>query len=484
MERRDDDGTREVARQRAPASSIDGVDQWLKDPAERFAAAFEPKLLRMGAVSVVVVALLVVAINRLLLGTYWTGGVEVGLTFLAVTLAAALSPYWTAARITPSNQMPSVYWGQASAQLLWLALAAWISHPAIGLVVVLLYLSAVVNDTRYLYDTPRLQAHYVVTLVPIAVVLLALEAFESGPLSRFESDRTFVLSYGVVVLFCAGMALFIVRVVGQKWRQLDAQLAKSADLSRRLAATAAENAAIRQASAFLEQGILAGRFTHDVSSPISTLKLGIRQLQARDSNGDGKEPLLDLMQVAVTTLSDQTQTLANAIRGTGAVESWPIERLVDEAVEYARRTGARLAEAEHFPLQCELAAGAVRVTDQHVGALADIISNGVRASPKEGVALQGQELDGLYRLTVRDFGTPIAEQPAVVEKISAILADGTQTNAKATSGLGIGMVIAKLTFIRFGGQLSATIPGDGPGVAMCVDLATSPPAEHPQGNLR
>ncbi len=239
--------------------------------------------------------------------------------------------------------------------------------------------------------------------------------------------------------------------------------------------TSAENEAVRKASGFLEQGILAGRFSHDVSSPLSIIHFAsehFAESEVRSAFSEADEEMLELMAEATERLIRESRRLAAAIRGTTKVEEHRVDEWVLEAVKFSRLTGARIAGASDFKTVVRLDDAVVKITEQHVGALADIISNAVRASPTTPVEITGRSnAIGLYEISIRDHGVETDQQVEACARVQAVLDLDATTVEDTRTGLGIGLSIAKLTAVRYGGALKVEIPeGRGLMVTMVLPL--------------
>lgn len=452
------------------AAKDDAVGVWSEDPLERFRAGYAPGLLKAGALATPVVTMAGLGLNRWLLGAWWRGD-EASLWALGIlAVLAVLMPFETARRLGRSSNIPRFYTVQSSVQILWLALLIWGSHAAVGLVGVMLLLSAVVNDTRYFYDRTMLLAQYALALPLLGLLLLVVDLLGGeGLLATHRTDAARLERFVAAGAGVSAVCLFVIKVVGGQWRSLDAQGRSTAALIRELHIHRAEQDAVQQASTLMEFGLSAGRFSHDVSSPLSTLSLSLAQLKAVGAEVPDVASLVRRMEDAVEALKAHREVLVSALRRRPELTVRPAKEVVEEAVRFARRTGAQLAGHEDFAVTANIEEADLKVAEQHIGAIADLISNAVRQSP-ERVELHGARVEaGLYRIAVRDFGLEAAEQADAVATVTAALRADAPPRAAGSQGLGIGVPIARLTALRFGGRLDvAAAPERGLVVSITI----------------
>lgn len=432
---------------------------------ERFRSGYEPRLLWAGATTTVVVTALSLGINRIIAGAWWTQDDASFFAFCIVGLAAVALPWLTARQAGDSAQVPRVYWLQSGVQLQWLFFMAWGAHPVVQVCVPILFLVALVNDTRYFYAAWNVIQSYASALPIFVCVLLLISVLgDEGVLAELQDRPHVTMRFFVVAAITTATGLFFLRIIGGQWQRLDEQALEREHLQRALDVERAEAEVVRQVSSFVTLGLSAGRFTHDVASPLSTLNLCLRRLE-RQAEGD--ESLI-LMRSAVERLVAQQRLLAAAIRRAPTPTSRCVGAVVDDAIALARLTGAKLAGVEGFIVERVVEDMNVMVTEQHIGAIADIVSNAARQS-SERIELRGQAKDDeLYEVSVRDFGTDGLEQRKAAARADAAARStaGEQTEA---GGQGIGLAIARLTALRFGGRLEIE-PAEGTGLRVTLTL--------------
>ena len=466
------------------------IDLWRDERLTRFAAGFVPKLVAanaMGTFGLVGVAYL---INYLLIGDFLRGHAGHHIIVWGLAVSSASLPFYTAMAISRVNKIPARYWLQSTAQLVWLAYLAWVSHPSFGLIGVLLLLAAVVNDTRYFYDSNRLRIHYA-SIAPFTFLCLLLTdaAGMDGLLHRLSTAPSEVAAYTTAILVATLASQFITGVVGGQWQSIDEQLSDNAALAQRLIELRTQREAIMRASDLVLHGLSLGRFSHDVASPLSTLSLSITQMRSVHSGPDAavlRTRILANMESALKQLSETAESLAVAVRERPPVRERELSTFVQEALEHARRTGAARAGVPRFPVSTDLPPCSVPLSEQHQGALADIISNAARASPKQGVSISGYTPSAdILVLLVRDHGKEGEERATALARIERALSlhvAPEDVDSTRREGFGIGLALARLTFLRHGGDVSARA-ASGAGIEIVISLARVPPEQMTQRSL-
>ena len=219
--------------------------------------------------------------------------------------------------------------------------------------------------------------------------------------------------------------------------------------------TIADVAPVKQAERQREEAL--AFVSHDLRSPASSIALLARLQQ-------GDAPPMEAAEFAreAERLARRTLAMSEAFVRTAQVETRPLARrrcapatLVDEALADLRAQA--LAAGVRIEADAAGAPDAVEVdVELVVRALANLVGNALRHSPRGGVLRVRAEADGAQlRLSVDDEG------PGLAPDQLAQLAAGGAVRVGHAQGMGLGLLFAQRVAQRHGGRLEAASPAGG-----------------------
>jgi hypothetical protein len=482
-----------------PTSFTDNPLKW-----EEFVASFSA---RQVAAAIVISALFTAigeGISWLLQGhpsADGTSGVVVPWMFvgaIAVTIVLSRRHVLT----SRGRRIPAVLWLHAVLQIFWIAALAFYTEPVFSVVLAVGLCSLAFHDARYFYNARFLHLYYLLVWPAFLVVLVAVDVVGGrGLLARVAAQPHYLRAAVPITLTVMLNLQLIVAVVGRQWRELDGKLWAFSQAQAQLAEMRREREVIARSCDFLVQGITAGRFSHDVASPISTVALSAAELSsglgtlrenlaAHLSARPDLAELLDQLQGAVARISrgqmrlhDMTMNMARSLRGEVDTRGRSIEDVVRASLGELQTALAR-HEARYIEPNVQLASAEVYVTDEHAAAIGSIMCNGFLQSPLTPLQVTGHPADSwFYVLAIRDFGVAVPERAEALGRVrrSLTLADAEPraVESRTYEGLGMGLVLAKLLFVRNNGWLGVMLPESDRGLVFLIVLPRHPTSEIP-----
>jgi two-component system sensor histidine kinase MprB len=212
--------------------------------------------------------------------------------------------------------------------------------------------------------------------------------------------------------------------------------------------------------------------SHELRTPVTSLRTNIEILQAQGANMDPHEQsrlLADVVEQIedLTLLMNDLIELARGEEPRADTEEVRLDSLIEEVAERARR------HAPSTPLQLELEPTIVSgIPARLARAIGNLIDNAVKYSPPGApvqVALRDAEL------TVRDHGPGISAEdlPHVFDRFYR------GAEARGRPGSGLGLAIVRQLADQQGGSVEAQ-PGPGGGTVMVLRLPGAEPLEAAQ----
>ena len=371
--------------------------------------------------------------------------------------------------------IPKVYWIQSVVQLTWLALLGWYATPAYAPVLFFVLCLLLFNDVRMLYSAPALRALYSSMWVGQIAVLLLVDAFGGSGLLALMHAQPRHAAFVLLAELCVGfLNLIIIQIVGKGHQERDLAFHKNAELEATLRAMKAERGVLARSCDFLLQGLSAGRFSHDVSSPISVMLVEVERLRGKLSEqSDGRlDPQvarsLERLNEAGELTQALTRSLARSLREPADFVAVRLSDLIDEAIGHAAQALQRHAIVMREPVKA-FDDSAVVVSREHAAAIGNVLVNGVLQRPDLPIEIAGASAtDYFCKVSIRDWGVPPDQQNQALTRVQAhmsLLAEDANVDRLGEyDGHGIGLLLTKALVVRWGGWLAARAPETGAGL--------------------
>ncbi|MCA3008693.1 MAG: HAMP domain-containing histidine kinase [Phycisphaerales bacterium] len=228
-------------------------------------------------------------------------------------------------------------------------------------------------------------------------------------------------------------------------------------------AAAAEAAAVAAQSEFLTN------VTHELKTPLASIRLLSEMLQQGRAVGREAEyhAMLGAEAARLSTLLENVLDLGRTERGERAFDVRDLDLAVvaGDAVELLRpllaRAGREVALVAEAPAPARGDRGAV------TQALVALLDN-ARKYGAGTIEVAARVGDGVARVEVRDHGdgVPAAERERIFERFVR----GARHRNGATPGAGIGLYVARAAMRRFGGDLVCAEPAGGVGARFVLTL--------------
>jgi len=284
----------------------------------------------------------------------------------------------------------------------------------------------------------------------------------------------------------------MIAVVGKSAREQAAREDQAAEQQREMAVLRSERLLFQRLTGLLGHGLLVGRFSHDVASPLTVLVSGVDLLKPAllrqpGTSEEQEEALATLedMSEAGRRILGMTASLARAVKSPEKTTQQPLAELVKQAVEAAKTGLAGHDVGAMLPPVVELAETNVWITEGHVAAIGNLLTNGVLQAPEQALELQARTLNQWFcLLELRDHGVSPEERPARLAKVNRSLSLEGELRESGSDppgyrGYGIGLMLAKIVIVRHGGWISAQAPESGNGLVLRLVLPRCEPATLP-----
>ena len=233
-----------------------------------------------------------------------------------------------------------------------------------------------------------------------------------------------------------------------------------------------ESAAMRSRADFLTS------VTHELKTPLSSIRLLSEMLEEGRVRGDTKQReyyrLLAGESARLTVLIENVLDLGRMERGERAYDLRP--QLADEVVREAAEVFEPIASRDGMRLTLDLQADA-RESRVDRGALVQAVLN-VMDNARKYAASGGQlevrsgSANGVYRLSIRDHGPGIAaaDRESIFERFQR----SDEHRDGNVPGVGLGLYLARVILRAHGGDLTCVSPEDS-GAEFVFTLPLSPP---------
>lgn len=215
--------------------------------------------------------------------------------------------------------------------------------------------------------------------------------------------------------------------------------------------------------------------THELKSPLASLKLLLETIARPEVGPDQREELRQMMADDVERLSHFIDDVLTASRVMGALGPDP-QPLVEVDVAAMAVACARTIERRHHldpgTIRVDLLPGLVVTTDATAlrTALSNLVDNAVKYSDDDAldVSIHGHAEGGRLTLEVRDrgIGIPADALERVFDRFYRV--DGEAVRSRR--GTGLGLYVARALVRGLGGRLRAESAGPGLGTTLRIEL--------------
>lgn len=298
------------------------------------------------------------------------------------------------------------------------------------------------------------KAHWAATAALVGAVALLPAGFTGPPPHH---GLYWIVAAGTVAVVGGGTLVYL------------ALLTRVAHESLRDARNAREELTLQAIERARELERLGAQLSHELKNPLSAIKTLV-QLSARAAKDPESRERLEVVEGEIRRMQQVLQDYLSFSR--------PLEKLRPEEVQLAGVVEDVLALLAGRAAEAQVALrsrGDARVSADPLRlkeALLNLVVNALEASPPGArIEVEIAEADGAARVTVRDHGRGMPAD--VLARI------GTPFFTTREEGTGLGVALARATFVRHGGALEyASAPGAGttatatlPAVARRADVA-------------
>lgn len=322
-----------------------------------------------------------------------------------------------------------------------------------------------------------------VVVDPTRFLAAAVHAGESGALPRWPWLVEAVLwdgSDASAVAGCAGVPFVrALRESGDYALAEQTGLWPFATVALVLAFAAAlraqRRAALREAAAVDAQSEFLTNVTHELKTPLASIRLLAEMLQEGRAKGREHEyhAMLGAESARLSTLLENVLDLGRTERGerTFDVRDFDLAFAAREATALLQPLVAR--DGRSITLRTDSATYARGDRDAVTQALVALIDN-ARKYGSGPIEVEARALDGSASIEVRDCGegVPVVERERIFERFVR----GSRHRHGATPGTGIGLYVARATLRRLGGDIVCAEPFQGRGARFVLTLPAGEPA--------
>jgi len=220
-----------------------------------------------------------------------------------------------------------------------------------------------------------------------------------------------------------------------------------------------------------QQNFLAA-VSHELKSPLASLKLSAETLILRDLDAAGRQRIADRMVQSTARLDTMVANLLNAARlDKGRVDFEPEPLRLSEAVEHALAPLASLARGDGLEVTLEVPSDLVVRADATAAqlVLVNLLDNAlksVRAQGSGAVRVTAREDGKRVRLDVIDDG--LGFEPELADKLFEEFYRAGDELTRRTKGVGLGLHLVRSFVALDGGAVEAASEGPGRGARFSV----------------
>jgi signal transduction histidine kinase/ActR/RegA family two-component response regulator len=219
---------------------------------------------------------------------------------------------------------------------------------------------------------------------------------------------------------------------------------------------------------------------HELRNPLAPIRNAVHFMKLHklpdDSLNDARE-IIDRQVQHMVRLVDDLLDVSRITLGqiTLRNDRFPLRRALEDALDAI--APAALAEGHELdvklpPPDIEIAGDATRISQ----IFQNLLDNAVKYTPQGGqIVLRAERVDGQVRISVRDsgFGIPSERQARIFDLFTRVHPD----ERIKTSGLGIGLSLARQLVELHGGRIEVASEGTDRGSEFVVYLPSAPPQE-------
>jgi signal transduction histidine kinase len=221
--------------------------------------------------------------------------------------------------------------------------------------------------------------------------------------------------------------------------------------------------------------------THELKSPLASLRLMVETLARRDLDRDRQREMLRMMLDDIDRLGAFIDDILEASRirhgrSDLAVSRVVLKELADRAARHVR-TRYQLEDAE---VTVRVVPPTMELNTESTGlevVLRNLLDNAVKYSDRPAVVRLDATIIGGNRVSIevvdRGIGIPSEHLAHVFERFYRV----PEENVAARRGTGLGLYVASALVRNLGGQLQVSSAGPGAGTTMRFELAGPPAAQ-------
>lgn len=217
--------------------------------------------------------------------------------------------------------------------------------------------------------------------------------------------------------------------------------------------------------------------THELKSPLASLRLLVETLARRDLDRDRQREMLRMMLDDIDRLGAFVDDILDASRirhgkGDLTITEVSIREITDRVVRHLH-TRYRLEEGEVvIDLQPKSLLLRTDATNLEI-VLRNLLDNAVKYSPRPAEVRLLARVDGpLVRIEVHDAGIGIP--PEHISRVTERFYRVPEEDVSERRGTGLGLYVAAAIVRNLGGSLQVQSPGRGRGTTMWFELPGSP----------
>lgn len=215
--------------------------------------------------------------------------------------------------------------------------------------------------------------------------------------------------------------------------------------------------------------------SHELRNPLASIDSAAALLVTAETTAEDRAAAAQVVArqaAAMTILLDDLLDISRLTLGRLVLqrEAVNLAEVVDRALESVRP----MLETAHHVLSVDLPPRAVRVDADPVRlaqVFSNLLTNSIKYTPPSGtITLRARTEGAEVVVTVSDNGIGI--EPAQIEEMFEMFAQGRADGGRSAGGLGIGLALARSIVQLHGGRISARSGGAGRGSEFTVYLPT------------